>query len=106
MKVGVNIKLPKNTVIINVKGHSIYPSFIDLYLILALQNQNVKAVRVVRHNTLPVVKVFIGTTTSDPNKMQSIILNMTIKRQNHYLKLVLGWSILTYKMASFAEQAL
>ena len=31
INVGVNIKLPKNTVIINVKGHSIYPSFIDLY---------------------------------------------------------------------------
>ena len=31
MKVGTSIKLPKNTVIINVEGHSIYPSFIDLY---------------------------------------------------------------------------
>ena len=31
INVGVNIKLPENTLIINVKGHSIYPSFIDLY---------------------------------------------------------------------------
>jgi len=31
INVGVNIILPKNTLIINLKGKSIYPSFIDLY---------------------------------------------------------------------------
>ncbi|MDB9874424.1 amidohydrolase family protein, partial [Flavobacteriaceae bacterium] len=31
VNVGTNVDLPKNTVIIDVKGKSIYPSFIDLY---------------------------------------------------------------------------
>ena len=31
IKVGTNVELPKNTVLIDVKGKSIYPSFIDLY---------------------------------------------------------------------------
>lgn len=31
IKVGANVEVPKNSVIIDVKGKSIYPSFIDLY---------------------------------------------------------------------------
>ena len=31
VNVGINVELPKNTVVIDVKGKSIYPSFIDLY---------------------------------------------------------------------------
>ena len=31
IKVGTNVELPKNTVVIDVNGKSIYPSFIDLY---------------------------------------------------------------------------
>jgi len=30
-QVGKSVTLPKNTVVVDVKGHSIYPSFIDVY---------------------------------------------------------------------------
>ena len=31
IQVGAEVKLPQNTVIIDLKGKSIYPSFIDIY---------------------------------------------------------------------------
>jgi len=40
---GANIRIPKNSVVVNLKGKSIYPSFIDLYSDFGIKKQKVGA---------------------------------------------------------------
>lgn len=69
VQVGKTVSIPKNTVLVDLKGKSIYPSFIDIFSDFGVKNQNVLKVQGVLPSMMLLEKVFIGTTILCPKKM-------------------------------------
>ena len=69
IEVGTNISIPKGATIVDATGKTIYPSFVELYSEFGITNLPQDQVVTSHHNTIPIVKVIIGTTTSNQNTM-------------------------------------
>ena len=74
VEVGTGIVLPKGAEIIDAKGKTIYPSFIELYL--ESTNQLLDLMVILPHSMTPIVKAIIGMITSNLNTMPMKILAM------------------------------
>jgi len=88
--VGKSVNIPKNSIIIDLKGKEVYPSFIDLYSDFGIPKPNEPKV-VMDLNMMHPVKVIIGMTTLDLMLMQFHNLLLMLRKQKNCIKQVLEW---------------
>ena len=62
--VGKSINIPKNSIVIDLKGKEVYPSFIDLYSDFGIQKPKRLKAQIIR-NMMPAVKVITGMIILD-----------------------------------------